>query len=380
MGLTTDERVHALMDFRFTDRQARFLELVLRHAGVCVPRQYANFSGIANGGRRCNAFFDRLVGRGYASEISCVHNRARLFHLGHKALYHVIGEGTSRYRRRVSARLAVERLMLLDAVLAMPTVDWLTTAKEKAACLSKLAAAGADAPPEQPARTSSAATRQLRSTLPIGLEPDGRAVLLYLATEPWTDGFRSFLQEHAALLRVAPTWTLRLVFPRPLDRFYDAYQTVIREELESPLHPATVGELKWYFEHRRAEGPVHPQTQAFLDIGQKAFGTARFTQMYRRWLKIGNAVFEGQSPTIAEALTEGRGGVESIVLPHSYRHLVPLASDAPAHPQPVESGLRKARPQRPPVESTLTVTEGLERDWHRLNEHYKAQRMLRVTP
>lgn len=48
-----------------------------------------------------------------------------------------------------------------------------------------------------------------------------------------------------ALLRVVPMWTLRLVFPRPLDRVYDAYQTVIREELESPLHPATISELQW---------------------------------------------------------------------------------------------------------------------------------------
>ena len=63
-----------------------------------------------------------------------------------------------------------------------------------------------------------------------------------------------------ALLRAVPAWTLRLVFPRPLDRVYDAYQTVIREELETPLHPATIRELKWYFEHRRkaSRGPCPP--------------------------------------------------------------------------------------------------------------------------
>ena len=68
------------------------------------------------------------------------------------------------------------------------------------------------------------------------------------------------------------------MFPRPLDRVYDAYQTVIREELETPLHPATISELKWYFEHRRqaADGPVHPQTQGFLDVGAKVFGTPAF--------------------------------------------------------------------------------------------------------
>jgi len=50
MGLTREERVQSIIDFRFTERQARFLELVMRHGGVCVPRQYARFAGIANGG------------------------------------------------------------------------------------------------------------------------------------------------------------------------------------------------------------------------------------------------------------------------------------------------------------------------------------------
>ena len=30
-----------------------------------------------------------------------------------------------------------------------------------------------------------------------------------------------------------PSWTLRVVFPQPLDRAYDDYQKVVREELET---------------------------------------------------------------------------------------------------------------------------------------------------
>ena len=160
-------------------------------------------------------------------------------------------------------------------------------------------------------------------------------------TEPWTDGFRSFLQRHAALLRVAPTWTLRLVFPRPLDRVYDAYQTVIREELESPLHAATISELKWYFDNRdRANRePLHPQTLGFLSAAAKAFGTPRFTEMYRRWLKHGNAVFEGpSSPAVSQALATGRGNVECVVLAHVYRHLSPLVDGPRSTRQEVDEG------------------------------------------
>ena len=53
---------------------------------------------------------------------------------------------------------------------------------------------------------------ELPGAFPIGVEADGRTVLLYLATDVATDAFRSFLQGHAALLRVAPTWTLRIAF------------------------------------------------------------------------------------------------------------------------------------------------------------------------
>lgn len=168
---------------------------------------------------KCNAFFDKLVRRGYARASDCIHNRARLYHVHHKSLYHVIGEATSRYRRPVSPRLAIEWLMLLGAVLTTPDLECFTVASEKVAHLAKLtASAGAAATPEVPPEPASGPAVGLPGALPIGLASDGRTILLYLATEPWTDGFRSFLQGHAALLRVAPSWTLRLVFPRPFDR------------------------------------------------------------------------------------------------------------------------------------------------------------------
>ena len=75
------QRVQAVRDCGFTERQARFLIFVMRHAGVCVPRQYATFAGIANGGRRCNAFFDRLPSEGVDSRVksgACTPGRASI--------------------------------------------------------------------------------------------------------------------------------------------------------------------------------------------------------------------------------------------------------------------------------------------------------------
>ena len=328
--MTGEERVQAVVEFGFTERQARFLVTVMRRAGVCVPRQYATSAGVANGGEKTNAFFNKLVNRQYAVACDCRHNRARLFHVHHKPLYRAIGEPESRFRRPVPARRAVERLMVLDAVLASPDSAWLTSQKDKAAYVAGLTA---PVPTEHPLdATVNVSPRRtvgvFRRTFPMGLDPSGRAVLLYLVTAPWTDEFRTFLQDQAASLRVVPSWTLRLVFPRPLDRAYGAYQTVVREELETPLHRATIGELKWYFEHRQlaiSQG-VHAQTQAFLDRAAQVFNTSRFTLLYRRWLKQGDAAFEAiSSPVFAEALASGVGRVECLVLPHTYRHLSPLA-------------------------------------------------------
>jgi hypothetical protein len=395
--MTQDERIRAVVDCGFTERQARFLGLVMRHGGICIPRQYASFAGIANGGRRCNAFFDKLVRRGYAHEIRCVHNRARVYHVHHKPLYFLIGEASSRYRRPVSARVAVERLMLLDAVLAAGDVEWLTTAAEKTTYLERLRAKATDDRPQQPtSEERRPPASSLSSAFPIAMATDGRTLLLYLASEPATETFRTFLQTHAELLKVAPTWTIRIVFPRPLDHAYDAYQAVVREELESPLHTVTISELQSYFELRleAARGePMHPLNQGFLRKGHEVFAATRFTPMYHRWLKHGNAVFAGpSSPAIAEALNSGRGRVESVVLPHSYRHLAPLVADTPARPEPVKRGLRRGptgentprhavnpRPQPPPEEPVLSVREQCERDWHRLNEYYKAQKAQGVT-
>jgi hypothetical protein len=391
-----DERVRTIADMGFTERQARFLVLVMRHAGVCVPRQYASFARIANGGRKCNAFFARLVRRGLAATIPCVHNRARLYHVHARGLYAAIGEGSSRYRRPVPAGRTAERLMLLDAVLTTPDLDWLTTAAEKRAYLARLTRSTVPKPASDPsADPPPAAVRDLPGTLPIGLDGNGRVVLLYLATDPWTDRFRTFLQGHARLLRVAPTWTIRLAFPHPLEHFYSACQAVILDELESPLHPATIGELQWFFENRRQSEaePLHPMTKGFLNVGYKVFGTPRFTEMYHRWRRYGDMVFEGiSSATIAEAMEAGRGTVECLVLTHAYRHLSPLVAEAPSTPERVGEGLRrepsltKRRPHvlnprpQPPAEETLSIREQCERDWHRLNECYKAQKVQGVTP
>ena len=76
------------------------------------------------------------------------------------------------------------------------------------------------------------------------------------------------------------------------------------------------------------------------------FSSPRFEALYRRWLKHGDVVFEGlTSSALADALTSGAGRVESLVLPHSYRHLAPVAKPARRSSSPLRR--RKRRVKRP---------------------------------
>jgi hypothetical protein len=102
--LTAAERVQVVVDYGFIERQARFLVLVMRHAGLCVKRQYAAFAGIANGGEKCNAFFEKLARRGIVVATPCVHNRAQLYHVHHKAECFMAGGAADDLRNGPSAR------------------------------------------------------------------------------------------------------------------------------------------------------------------------------------------------------------------------------------------------------------------------------------
>ena len=316
--MTDAERVRAVVDYGFTERQARFLVLVMRHAGLCVKRQYAAFAGIANGGEKCNAFFDKLMKRGFAVTADCIHNRARLYHVQHRALYHAIGDADNRYRRAVPARSAAERLMRLDAALTAPDINWLATRSEKVAFLQTVTASQS---PEQP--------NQFPGTFPIGIDATGHVVVLYLAMVPWTDDFRTFLVGHTALLQMASSWTLRIVFPQPLRRVMEAYLAVVHEELESPLQAAAIHDLKRYFFHRRRGTDLSAIPESLRDFLKRCadvFGGPRFTHLYRRWLTEDEAALKPISIVIPQALASGRAHVECTVLPHTYEHLSPLVS------------------------------------------------------
>ena len=369
--MTAEDRANAVAEFGFTARQARFLALVMRHAGVCLLRQYSTFAGIVHG-QKTRAFFHKLVSRRYASSYACRHNRGRLYHVHHFALYRAIDEPNSAYRRPVTAARVAERLMVLDSMLADPQLDWLATATEKVAYFTQApCSVPTDKLPRLTARTEVAETASaFPDRLPIGVGADGRSVFLHLTLPTARDDFRAFLRRHAPLLERLPSWTLRLVFPRAIAHAYAGFQTVMHDECESPLHPRTLEELKWYFGQVRAmpNPDVRPSGERFLRAAE-AFERPRFYPVYRRWLKEGDNALDGLSSTlISDALA---AGTRRCRMPRPAAPLRPSLTLGQQHQIAHVRSLEGAREVRPEGGThPRTVSAPIQSRRHRLDQRF----------
>jgi len=347
-----DDRVRAVAEFGFTERQARFLVTVMLHAGICVPRQYAAFAGIAYG-HKVSKFFDKLERRELATVSDCLHNRARLYHIRHHALYRAIGQPHSGHRRPVAAGQVLERLIRLDAVVLFPEFLYVATEDEKVALFGVMAPSLArDRLPHVTVGTgASQRIRLFPDNQPIAVTSTGRVVFTYVATSPYLEAFRAFVQRHADLLRALPGWTLQMVFPEQPATAMAAFEARARYELAATLPPDRLADLKAYFIKRRST--LKPRALTFHDEAfwqaHVDFNTPRFQQLYRRWLTDGDSVFEAlSSPAIAAALERGTGRIESHVIVLSYRHLSPLDSLFRSYRKGVEGGDTPSAPSQPP--------------------------------
>ncbi len=283
------DRVSALRALAYTPRQLRFLRLVLRCGGVCVPRQYASLAGIAPGGRKCLGFFARLVRRGHAVRLRCGHNRAHVYHVHGRALDAAFGDDATRYRRAMSPALVVARLMRLDAALMTPdaaSYAALTDIDLRGGWRAIEPAAGHGDGRSEKTKTG---PRRLPLIHPVGIDREGATVFVCLVTEASPDRFRRALQGLLAHLANVDRWELLVAFSAPLARLTRAYQTMVHEELESPLTEADVQGLWRLFMCRRdgaTEQPFWSRWPGVAATGYKLFSGPRFSALYRHWMEV----------------------------------------------------------------------------------------------
>ena len=330
VAMTFTERVGAVSSQGFTERQAGFLVTVMLHAGVCLGRQYCSFAGIVRG-QKTHDFFGGLVADGLATCYPRAHRKTHVYHVHAKALYRAIGEAENRHRRPVPLGRAIERLMVLDTVLAEPDVQWLATEREKLAHFTVTTPLRRQELPHLVfGRRRDQTIRYFPDKLPIGVSRDGRAhVFVYLATRALPIDFRAFLHRHAELFRALPCWTLRLLMPRHLSGATPLFEAAFKDEIATPLRPSTLDELRWYFGQRQVAGDGGPRDESRYGRARSAFAHPRYRALYRAWAAGGEAaLLASTSPVLADAVARGTGTLEIRVLARSYHHLSPLVGSS----------------------------------------------------
>lgn len=325
--MTFAERVDRVGRLGYTERQASFLVTVMLHAGVCLERQYCTAAQLVHG-QKTRDFFQALVRHRHATPYPCARRGAHVYHLHAKPLYEQIGEPDSRHRRPVALSRAVERLMVLDAVLAERQVTWLATEHDKLAHFTVTTRLAREQLPQLVFRSDTSQTvRHFPDKLPIGISADGRTHLFLYGVHRSTPGdFRVFLFRHAPLLRTLPRWTIRLLIPPHLEEAAPTYQRACEEELAVRLAPSTVEELRWFFDQRRnAPESGTPADAERYRRARRVFGAPRYRVLYRQWLTAGDQLIDALlSPVLSDAIVRGTGRIETHVLTRHYHHLSPL--------------------------------------------------------
>lgn len=189
--------------------------------------QYRTLTGIAHG-RETHRFFEKLITGGFATtDLAAPAHAGRIYHVQYKPWYRALGEPDHPHRRAMSVGRAIERLMVLDGVLAEPDVTWLGLARDDR--VTTFTDPPFCVPPDALPQTTVAGTvRPFPDPFPIGLAADGSCLFLYLITSPFPTAFCTFLTRHVALLSALGSWRLRLLLPPALSDARDVHiRTVV---------------------------------------------------------------------------------------------------------------------------------------------------------
>lgn len=135
----------------------------------------------------------------------------------------------------------VERLMVLDAVLADRTFTWLGTEFDKRSYFRRLLQDRVELH-EFPRLTfgtgDTVRHRSFPDKLPIGVQRDRTDhAFVNLVTSPVSIDFRLFMLRHSELLRPLDGWTIRVLVPEPFSKAVRVFGHAAREELATPIAP-----------------------------------------------------------------------------------------------------------------------------------------------
>jgi hypothetical protein len=247
VAMTNRERVTALENLGYTEREAAFLCLAALHGGYFLRRQFCGFIGKEIGGTVA-ALVEKLLAQEHAVAISALNN-TKIYHLGSRPFYALLGETDNRNRREHSAPAMKKRLMGLDFALAHRNYRYLATEREKVDYFSGTLGISLSTLPYKcylSLKTPSTTTRYFVDKYPIflsGTNPtDPRLQLSFCFVDEGLvtlSGFETYLHQYAALWRVVKEF--QVIYVADSKRLFQAAQrrfaAFIGQLKSSECHP-----------------------------------------------------------------------------------------------------------------------------------------------
>ena len=288
------DHVARLVEFGYTEPEARFLYVVATHSGYFTLRQFLDFTG-ARRGKRSTQFARKTLNNAHASVRDFLGYGA-IYHLFSRSIYGSIEKDNLRNRRKHSFEFIRTRLVLLDFVLANREIDYFETEHDKVAFFGEKLGVAKDFLPArvyEGGAESRPTIRYFVDKFPLFLaptSPDFPPVVTLSYVDSGTATISSFLTHlgvYQALFRQIPSFRFLYIaptdtqFPKAMERF----DALVKRPLESDMSTEVLRyfAVRQRFEKRQYLVPVTEDFE-FLNEAKSRFHGERFERLYQGWI------------------------------------------------------------------------------------------------
>ena len=312
--MTDSERIAALENLGYTPREAAFLCVAALQGGYFLRRQYCGFIGKETGGT-VNALVEKLLVQKHAVAISALNN-TKIYHLGSRPFYTLLGETDNRNRRHHSTPAMKKRLIGLDFVLAHRNYRYLATEREKLDYFSGTLGISLPSLPYKryiSRKTPLTTTRYFVDKFPIFLSEtdpsEPRLVPCFCFVDEGLvtlSAFETYLQQYADLWRGLKEF--QVIYVADSKRLYQASErrfAAFLEQLKSPNPDLDTVHAMRLLEHFEAR--FQYESGKFASFSREKlvrlrnesveFSGPKYQALYERWKTAGHqAVLDDVAP------------------------------------------------------------------------------------
>ncbi len=244
--MTHRQRIEALQEFGYNEREAAFLTVAALQSGYFLRRQYNRFAGCQHG-KAVVQLVKRMAAHRHSRTMVFPHNTG-VYHLCSRPLYQALGDANNRNRRRRSPAAIKAKLMALDFVLDDPERTYLFTEREKFDYFASHRKISPDFLPGKvysSRRSNDETIRYFVNKLPVFLSPAGAGsppVISFCYVDPGARslaGFDTFLTLYSGLFRQLDR--VRLFYVADTERHFDTAERRVKSFIES-LHSDAAGD------------------------------------------------------------------------------------------------------------------------------------------